>query len=57
MAEAAGAGAEGDAARRTTTQVHVRYRNRYGRERAYYAGFEGVVPFLERRHAETESEW
>ena len=31
-------------------QVHVRYRNRYGRERSYYAGYEGVVPFLERRH-------
>src|SRR4051794_24242964 len=38
-------------------QVHVRYRNRYGRERSYYAAFEGVVPFLERRHGETESEW
>jgi excinuclease ABC subunit A len=39
------------------TQVHVRYKNRYGRERAYYAAYEGVVPFLERRHAETDSEW
>jgi excinuclease ABC subunit A len=39
------------------TQVHVRYTNRYGRERAYYASFEGVIPFLERRHAETDSEW
>ena len=29
-------------------QVHVRYSNRYGRERSYYAGFEGVVPFIER---------
>ncbi len=38
-------------------QVHVKYRNRYGRERSYYAAFEGVVPFLERRHGETESEW
>ncbi len=38
-------------------QVHVKYRNRYGRERSYYAAFEGVVPFLERRHNETESEW
>ncbi len=37
-------------------QVHVRYRNRYGRERAYYATYEGVVPFLERRMAQTESE-
>ncbi|WP_344314475.1 excinuclease ABC subunit UvrA [Fodinicola feengrottensis] len=39
------------------TQVHVRYKNRYGRERSYYASFEGVVPFIERRHQETESEW
>ena len=39
------------------SQVHVRYRNRYGRERAYYASYEGVVPFLERRHAETDSEF
>jgi len=38
------------------TQVHVRYKNRYGRERSYYASFEGVVPFIERRHAEAESD-
>ena len=40
----------------TTDQVHVRYRNRYGRERAYYANFEGVIPFLERRLDQTDSE-
>ncbi len=39
------------------TQVHVQYTNRYGRSRSYYASFEGVIPFLERRHSETESEW
>jgi len=38
-------------------QVHVVYRNKYGRERSYYAGYEGVVPWLERRHSDTESEW
>jgi len=38
-------------------EVHVRYRNRFGRERAYSTGFEGVVPFIRRRHAETDSEW
>lgn len=38
-------------------QVHVRYRNKYGRERSYYSGFEGVVQWLERRHADTDSEW
>jgi excinuclease ABC subunit A len=41
----------------TDTQVHVRYRNRYGRERSYYAAFEGVIPFLERRMEATESEY
>ena len=39
------------------SQVHVRYKNRYGRERSYYASFEGVVPFVERRHAETDSDF
>jgi excinuclease ABC subunit A len=38
-------------------QVHVRFRNRYGRERSYSTGFEGAIPFVQRRHAETESEW
>jgi len=38
------------------TEVHVRYRNRYGRERSYYTAFEGVITFLERRHGEAESE-
>ena len=38
-------------------KVHVRYRNRWGRERQYSTGFEGVVTFIERRHAETESDW
>jgi excinuclease ABC subunit A len=38
-------------------QVHVRYRNKYGRERSYYAGFEGVVQWIERRHTDTESDW
>ncbi|GLW27200.1 excinuclease ABC subunit UvrA [Actinoplanes regularis] len=38
-------------------QVHVRYRNKYGRERSYYTGFEGVVQWIERRHNDTESDW
>ncbi|MDQ0382199.1 excinuclease ABC subunit UvrA [Amycolatopsis thermophila] len=38
-------------------QVHVRYRNRYGRQRSYYASFEGVIPFLERRLEQTESDY
>ena len=38
------------------TKVHVRYRNRYGRERSYYSQFEGVIPYIERRHREAESD-
>ncbi|HEY5515088.1 MAG TPA: excinuclease ABC subunit UvrA [Pengzhenrongella sp.] len=38
-------------------QVKVRYRNRWGRERQYSTGFEGVITFLQRRHGETESDW
>ena len=37
-------------------QVHVRYRNRYGRERSYNAKYEGIVPYIERRHAEAETD-
>jgi len=38
-------------------EVQVKYRNRWGRERQYSTGFEGVISFLERRHSETDSEW
>ena len=38
-------------------EVHVKYRNRYGRVRSYSTGFEGVIPFIERRHSETESDY
>ncbi|WP_121251275.1 excinuclease ABC subunit UvrA [Nocardioides ferulae] len=38
------------------TKVHVVTRNRYGRQRAYYAEFEGVRPYIERRHREAESD-
>ncbi|HUZ38785.1 MAG TPA: excinuclease ABC subunit UvrA [Streptosporangiaceae bacterium] len=37
-------------------RVDVRYRNRYGRERAYAARFEGIVTNLQRRYRETDSE-
>ncbi len=37
--------------------VHVRYRNRYGRIRSYWTVYEGVVSWLERRRDETDSEW
>ena len=38
-------------------QLDVRYKTRHGRQRAYRAGFEGVLPFIRRRHTETDSEW
>jgi excinuclease ABC subunit A len=37
-------------------EIYVRYRNRYGRQRAYWTTYEGVVPVVERRHAETDSD-
>ncbi|HZQ27294.1 MAG TPA: excinuclease ABC subunit UvrA, partial [Acidimicrobiales bacterium] len=40
-----------------TKQVHVQYRNRYGRARSYYTHYEGVVPWLQRRHSEAESDY
>ncbi len=36
--------------------IHVRYKNRYGRQRAYHTSYEGVVPYLSRRYAEAESD-
>lgn len=38
------------------TEIHVGYTNRYGRKRSYYTAFEGVIPFLERRQREAESD-
>jgi excinuclease ABC subunit A len=38
-------------------EVHVKYRNRYGRTRNYSTGFEGVIPFIHRRHGDTDSEY
>lgn len=37
-------------------QVHISYRNRFGRLRSYYTNFEGVIPFIERRHSEAETD-
>ena len=34
----------------------MRYKNRYGRERSYYTNFEGAITYVERRHAEAESD-
>src|SRR5690606_29549107 len=37
-------------------KVWVRFKNRYGRVRTYHATYEGVIPYLQRRHAEAESD-
>jgi excinuclease ABC subunit A len=37
--------------------IYVRYRNRYGRQRAYWTTFEGIIPNVERRHQETDSDY
>ena len=39
-----------------STQVHLHYKNRYGRTRSYYTNYEGVIVYLQRRHAEAESD-
>ena len=38
------------------SRVLVKYRNRYGRVRTYHANYEGVIPYLQRRHTESESD-
>ncbi|MFA5889521.1 MAG: excinuclease ABC subunit UvrA [Actinomycetota bacterium] len=38
-------------------QIFVRYRNRYGRTRAYNTTYEGVISWLERQHERAESEF
>ena len=40
-----------------TKPVRVTYKNRFGRKRSYEAIFEGIVPWLQRRHSESESDW
>jgi excinuclease ABC subunit A len=37
-------------------EIYVRYKNRYGRQRAYYTTYEGVLPNLDRRYKETDSD-
>ena len=35
----------------------VKYRNRYGRQRQYNTAYEGVIPWIRRRHEGSDSEW
>jgi excinuclease ABC subunit A len=38
-------------------EIMVRHRDSRNRERTYYTSYEGVIPTLERRHRETESDY
>jgi excinuclease ABC subunit A len=38
-------------------KIYVTYRNRMGRRRSYMTNFEGIIPNLERRYKETDSDW
>ncbi len=38
-------------------RIQVSYRNRFGRRRSYATQFEGIVPSLERRYRETDSDY
>ncbi len=37
-------------------EVHVRWKNRFGREVTYSQGFEGVIPYLERNYLQAETD-
>ncbi|QNO36342.1 excinuclease ABC subunit UvrA [Protaetiibacter sp. SSC-01] len=38
-------------------EVVVQWRNRFGRTMKYSTGFEGVMPYIERKYQEAESDW
>lgn len=38
-------------------EVQVKWRSKYGREMRYTSGFEGVLPYVERRYLEADSDW
>jgi len=40
----------------TDSELHVKFKNRYGRQRSYYTTYEGVVNFIARRHAEADTD-
>jgi excinuclease ABC subunit A len=41
----------------TSGKLTVKYQNRYGRSRTYSTEYEGVIPWIKRRHETSESEW
>ena len=41
----------------TSGSLTVKYKNRYGRARQYTTTYEGVIPWIKRRHQDAESDW
>ncbi len=41
----------------TKGKLTVKYKNRYGRSRSYSTEYEGVIPWIKRRHEGSDSEW
>jgi excinuclease ABC subunit A len=41
----------------TSGKMTVKYKNRYGRSRQYATEYEGVIPWIKRRHEGAESDW
>ena len=37
--------------------MQVKYRNRFGKVRQFSTSYEGVIPWIKRRHTEAESDW
>jgi len=40
-----------------TGKMTVKYKNRYGRTRSYSTEYEGVIPWIKRRHEGSDSDW
>ncbi len=41
----------------TKGNITVKYKNRYGRQRQYTTTYEGIIPWIKRRHEGAESDW
>ncbi|HEX6658005.1 MAG TPA: excinuclease ABC subunit UvrA, partial [Ilumatobacter sp.] len=41
----------------TSGKLTVKYKNRYGRNRSYSTEYEGVIPWIKRRHEGSDSDW
>ena len=55
--QAHGQAAEGRSCTAPSGKLTVKYKNRYGRNRQYSTEYEGVIPWIKRRHEGAESDW